>query len=70
MSAEDALYRVMVPVAKNLLETSRRAGEPVEPAVAVDATLQEFGRSIRIEPHLEALRQRLLAHLTAPDRSD
>lgn len=70
MAAEDALYRVMVPVAKIMVDRWRRAGERVEPAAVVEATLMEFSRSIILEPHAPALRQRLLAYFTTGDASD
>jgi len=70
MSAEDALYRVMVPVANNLRERRRRTGEPADAARIVEATLQEFARSIALEPHAQALRQRLLAHLANGEPTD
>lgn len=65
MAVEDALFRVMVPVADALARNARGAGGPFDPSAIVEATLQAFAQSVAVDDYLVALRQRLLAHLEA-----
>jgi hypothetical protein len=70
MSAEDALFRVMAPVASTLVETRQNAGEAIDSTAIVEATLQVFASSIVLGAYAASLRQRLLAHLAnhRPDK--
>ena len=63
MSAQDALFRVMAPVADALAAQKRRSGEAVDETAIAEEALQAFASSIALDGHSEPLRQRLVAHL-------
>lgn len=70
MSAEDALFRVMVPVADRFVEARRKEGQPIDPAAIAEATLQAFAASIVLGEHTAPLCERLVVHLGRHRRTE
>ncbi len=69
MSAEDALFRVMVPVAEALLEKELQAGGPSDPGAIAEMTVREFAQTLDLKDYAEALRARLVARLQQGPRA-
>ena len=62
-SSMEALFRVMRPVAEQRLAEKLRAQDEVHPALIASDVIDEFRKILQFEPHAEALRARILAHI-------